>query len=143
MDSTHAARTDGAAEGQTLADLGRHLSEESSRLARLEVELARAEIAQKGKQVGIGIGALGSAGIVALCALGALTAAAILGLATAFEPWLAALIVAGTLCVIAAIPALIGKGRIGAATPPAPQQAIASSKQDIERAKQSVKEARH
>jgi hypothetical protein len=142
MESTQARHEDGAAGGQTLAALGRHLSEESSRLARLEVELAKAELAQKGKQIGIGAGAFGTAGILGLCALGALTAAAILGLATALEPWLAAVAVAGALGALAGTSALFGKSRIDAGTPPAPERAISSSRQDIERTKQSIEEAR-
>ena len=142
MEATHAREQDGGANGQSLADLGRHLSEESSRLARLEIELAKAEITAKGKRVGIGAGVLGGAGVVALCALGALTAAAILGLATVVDGWIAALVVAALLGGLSASLALIGKDRIDAGTPPAPRRAIASSRQDIERAKQSVKEAR-
>lgn len=142
METTYARHGNGAAVDRSLAELGRDLSEESSRLARLEVELAKAELAQKGRQVGIGAGAIGGAGALGLCALGALAAAAILGLATALEPWLAALLVGVGIGALAGVSALIGKGRIEAGAPPAPERAIASSKQDIERAKQSIKEAR-
>ena len=47
---------------------------------------------EKGKRAGIGVGMFGGAGLVGLYALGALIAAAILALATAITPWLAALV---------------------------------------------------
>lgn len=128
---------------ESIAELARQLSDESSRLAHLEVELAKAELAQKGRQAGIGAGAFGAAGLIGLCALGALTATMILGLAEAVEPWLAALIVTAALAAIAGLLALTGRSRVQAATPPVPSAAIASTKRDIEAAKRSAKEARH
>ena len=59
------------------------------------------------------------------------------------EAWLAALIVAVGYAVIAAVLALTGKKQVEAASPPVPERAIESSKQDIETAKTSVKEARN
>lgn len=125
-----------------LSELARQLSEESSRLARLEVELAKAEVAHKGKQIGLGAGAFGIAGVIAFFAIGALTAAAILGLAELVSGWLAALLVGATLGLWAGFLALAGKERIGAGTPPTPEQAIESTKQDIKAAKRGAKEAR-
>lgn len=127
---------------RSISDLVRQLTEQTQRLARQEVELAKVEVTAKGKQIGIGAGAFGAAGLVGLYAAGALTAAAILALATAVDGWLAALIVAIVYAGIAAALALIGKNRIDAAGPPVPEEAIASSKQDIETAKRSAKEAR-
>ena len=68
----------------------------------------------------------------ALYGVGALVAAAILGLAEAVDGWLAALIVAAALFVIAAVAALIGKSEVQQAVPPVPQEAVASVKTDIE-----------
>jgi membrane protein len=126
----------------SVADLVKRLSEQSTRLMRAEIELAKAELAAKGKQAGIGAGMFGGAGIFALYGVGALTAAAIAALATAVDTWLAALIVAVVLFAIAGVAALLGKNRIQKATPPAPEQAIATTKQDIETTKARVKEAR-
>ena len=137
------ARTLAPADDRPLGELARDLSEESSRLARLEVELAKAEIAQKGKQIGIGAGAFGGAGLLGLYALAALVTAGILGLAQALDPWLAALIVAAVLGAAAGLLALVGRNRVDAGTPPTPDRAISNSKRDIEAAKRSVKEARN
>ena len=63
-----------------MAELVKQLSEQTSRLARQEVELAKAELAVKGKRAGVGAGMFGGAGVFGFYALGALVAAAILGL---------------------------------------------------------------
>src|SRR5947199_7194212 len=85
------------------AELVKQLSEQTSRLARQEVELAKAELAEKGKRAGLGAGMFGGAGMFALYMMGALVAAAILGLATAVAAWLAALIVAAVLGGLAGV----------------------------------------
>jgi membrane protein len=127
---------------ESVADLVRRLSEQSTRLMRAEIELAKSELAAKGKQAGIGAGMFGGAGLFALYGVGALVTAAIAGLATAVDTWLAALIVAVVLFAVAGVAALLGKNRIQEATPPAPEQAMATTKQDIETTKARVKEAR-
>jgi hypothetical protein len=125
-----------------LAELVKQLSEQSSRLARQEVELAKAELAVKGKRAGIGVGMFGGAGAFGFYGLGALVAAAILALATALTAWLAALIMAVVLAAIAGILALQGKSKIQQATPPVPEQAAESVKEDVQVAKARVQEAR-
>jgi hypothetical protein len=140
-DTSHpvAVRNDGA----SIGDLVRRLSEQTSTLARQEVELAKAEVAEKGKRLGAGAGALGAAALVGLFAFGALTAGAILALATAVDAWLAALIVTVVYALVAAVLALAGKRQVEAGSPPTPERAIVSTKQDIEVAKASAKEGRH
>jgi MFS family permease len=130
------------AEDRSLAELTKQLSEQASTLARKEVELAKAEMAIKAKRLGIGAGAFGAAGLVGLFALGALTATIILALATALAGWLAALIVTVLYGAVAGVLALVGRERLAAGTPPVPERAVESSKQDIETTKESVKEAR-
>jgi MFS family permease len=125
-----------------VAELIKQLSEQASRLARQEVELAKAELAEKGKRAGIGAGMFGGAGAFGLYALGALVAAAILGLATAVAAWLAALIVAAVLLVMAGVLALLGRSRVQEATPPVPQQATASTKEDVQWLKARAQAAR-
>src|SRR5256714_15534340 len=91
-----------APEGQaSLRELVKQLSEQTSRLARQEVELAKAELAVKGKRAGIGMGLFGGAGVFGFYALGALIATAIIALATAGTTWLAALIVTVVLGAVA------------------------------------------
>jgi hypothetical protein len=137
-----AVKRDPAGEERSLAELTKQLSDQASTLARKEVELAKAEMSLKAKRLGFGAGAFGAAGLIGVLALGALTAAAILGLAEAVDAWLAALIVAGVYAGIAGVLALIGRRRVQAGTPPVPERAIESSKEDVEAAKRSAKEAR-
>ena len=131
-----------ATDERSLSELVKQLSDQSTRLARMEVELAKAELSQKGRQIGIGAGAFGGAGALGFYALGALTATFILALAEIVEPWLAALIVTVVYAAIAGILALVGKKRVEAGSPPTPERAIESTKADVETAKRSAKEAR-
>jgi Putative Actinobacterial Holin-X, holin superfamily III len=55
---------------QPVGELVKQLSEQATRLARQEVELARVELSAKGRRAGLGAGMFGGAGIVALFALG-------------------------------------------------------------------------
>jgi uncharacterized membrane protein YqjE len=125
-----------------MSDLVRQLSEQTTHLVRAEVELAKAELAQKGKQAGIGAGMFGGAGLFGVFGFGALTAAIIALLATAMDTWLAAVIVAVVYFAIAGIAALMGKNRVKQATPPVPEQAIETTKQDVDVTKARVKEVR-
>jgi MFS family permease len=125
-----------------IAELVKQLSEQTSRLARQEVELAKVELAVKGKRAGQGAGMFGGASLLGLYALGALTAAIILALATAVAGWLAALIVAVVYGAIAGVLALAGKSKVAAATPPVPELATESVKEDVRWAKTRAQEAR-
>jgi membrane protein len=125
----------GQAQNASMAELVKQLSEQTSRLARQEVELAKAELAYKGKEAGIGLGMFGGAGAFVLYALGALVAAAILGLSTAVKPWLAALIIGAVLLLMAGIAALVGKNKVQQAVPPLPEETTESVKTDVEVAK--------
>jgi hypothetical protein len=124
------------------SDLVKQLSEQTSRLVRQEVELAKVELAEKGKQVGVGAGMFGGAGVSGLYALGALSAAAIAGLGEAVAVWLAALIVAAIWAAVAGVMALVGKSRVQAGTPPVPEQSVDSVKEDVRWAKQSAQRGR-
>jgi MFS family permease len=126
----------------SMADLVKQLSEQTSRLARQEAELAKREIASKGKTGGIGAGMFAAAGAVGFYALGALSAAAILGLATTVVGWLAALIVGVALGALAGALALTGKVKVQQATPPIPEQATESVKEDVRWAKTRAQKAR-
>ena len=126
----------------SIAELTKQLSEQTSRLARQEVELAKTELTIKGKRAGVGAGMFGGAGVFGFYALGALVAAAILGLATAVDGWLAALIVAAVLGAVAGVLALQGKSKVQQATPPVPEQATESVKEDVQWAKTRAQEAR-
>ena len=126
---------DGRTREESLAELVRQLSEQTTRLAHQEVELAKAELVMKGRRAGVGAGMFGGAGVFGLYALGALVATGILALATAVTAWLAALIVAAVLGAIAGVLALQGKSKVKQATPPVPEQATESVKEDVQWAK--------
>jgi hypothetical protein len=120
-----------ATEELTTAQLVRRLTEQTTTLIRQEVRLAQLELSGKAKRVGIGVGALGAAGLLAFYAVGVLLAAAVLGLSTVLDGWLAALIVAAALLLVAMVLAVVGKGQVSKAVPPAPVEAIASAREDL------------
>lgn len=138
-------RTEPGAHSQderSIQELVKDLSQQSSELARKEVELAKAEMQIKAKRLGVGAGAFGGAALIGLFALGALTATLILALATAMDAWLAALIVTVLYAAIAGVAALLGKRKVDEGTPPVPERAIDTTKEDVEYVKRSAKEAR-
>jgi hypothetical protein len=126
----------------SIKELIERLGEQTQALARKEVELAKAEVTEKGKRLGIGAGAFGAAGLIGLFALGALTAAFVLLLATAVDAWVAALIVAAVYAAIAGVAALAGRSQVQRGTPPAPERAIDSTKEDVDMVKRSAREGR-
>jgi uncharacterized membrane protein YqjE len=127
---------------QPIGDLLKQLSQETTTLVRQELELAKAEMAEKGKQAGKGAGMFGGAGVVGFLALGALTAALILGLDGFMKAWLAALIVGLVYAAIAGVLALTGKKEVQQATPPVPEQTVDSVKEDVQWAKTRTPSAR-
>jgi uncharacterized membrane protein YqjE len=127
---------------RSTADLMRDLSDQTTSLVRKEIELAKVELEAKGKKAALGAGMFGGAGLFGFVAFAALTACLILALATFLEPWIAALIVSVVYGAIAGILALRGKGRVQAATPPVPEQAVDSTKEDLEWVKTRAKSGR-
>jgi uncharacterized membrane protein YqjE len=125
-----------------IGDLLKQLSQETTTLVRQELELAKAEMAQKGKQAGVGAGMFGGSGASALLGLGALTAAAIAALDTGIALWLAALILALLWLAVAGVLAVTGKGKVQQATPPVPEQTQESVKEDVRWAKNQARSAR-
>jgi uncharacterized membrane protein YqjE len=125
-----------------IGELLKELSTQTTSLVRQELELAKAEMAEKGKRAGLGAGMFGGAGLFGFLALAALTAGVIAALATGMDVWLAALIVAAVYATVAAILALLGRQKTREAIPPAPEQAIESTKEDVQWAKTQVKSAR-
>jgi uncharacterized membrane protein YqjE len=125
-----------------VGELLRQLSQETTTLVKQEIELAKAEMAEKGKQAGIGAGMFGGAGVSGLLALIFLSLAVVAALDTATWAWLAALIVGLVWAAAAAVLALQGRNKVQQATPPAPEQAIESTKEDVQWAKSQAKSAR-
>jgi MFS family permease len=118
-----------------IGDLVKQLADQTSTLVHQEMELAKAELAAKGKQAGKGAGLLGSAALVGLLAAGALTAFLIMLLDGVLANWLAALVVAVAFGAIAGILALQGRKKMQAAAPPVPEQTVETVKEDVEWAK--------
>lgn len=125
-----------------LAELLRDLSTQTSTLVRKEIELARAELTAKGRRAGAGAGMFGAAGLLGVLALAAVTAGAIMLLGTAIAPWLAAVVVAAAYGLVAGVLALTGKKAVDNATPPIPEAAAESVKEDVEWAKARARAAR-
>jgi uncharacterized membrane protein YqjE len=118
-----------------LGALVHDLTTQIPELVRSEMRLAQAELAQKGKQAGLGAGLLGAAGLVALYGVAVLLAAVVMALALVLPGWAAALVVAVVLLAVAGVLALRGKGQVEQATPAAPERAIAGLKEDVETVK--------
>ena len=123
------------------AELLKRLSDQTVTLVRQELDLAKAEVAEKGKKAGLGAGILGGAGLFGLLALGALTACLVMALDTGMEGWLAALIVAAVYGAIAGVLALTGKNKVREATPAVPEETLETVKEDVEWAKTQKRSA--
>ena len=126
-------------EAASTPELVTQLSQEVSRLVRDELQLAKLEVSSKAKKAGVGVGMFGAAGIIALYGVGTLIATAVLALALVLDAWLAALIVAVVLLAVAGVAALLGRSSVRDAAPPVPEEAIASTRRDVETAKEATK----
>jgi hypothetical protein len=117
-------------------ELVKMMSEQVSVLIRDELKLAQLEMTSKGKQAALGAGMFGASGVVAVYGVGCLLACAIIAISGVVAAWLAALIVGAALLAAAGGVALVGKQRLSKATPPVPQEAVASVKADVEEIKE-------
>jgi tetrahydromethanopterin S-methyltransferase subunit C len=125
-----------------IGQVAKELTSDLSLLVRQEIALAKAEMAEKGRTAAPGLGLFGGAGIVALCAAGALTAFLILALSLFLPDWAAALIVGTALAAIAYFLVQRGKERVVDAGKPVPEQTIETVKEDVEWAKIRATSAR-
>jgi membrane protein len=126
------------ADDPSVSELVGQASEQVSRLVRDEMRLAARELAEKGKRAGIGAGLFGGAGLIALFGVAALITSAILALSLVLAPWLAALLVAVVLLLVAGVISMAGKKQIDAATPPIPEEATRNVKSDIAAVKEGL-----
>ena len=122
-----------------IGELMKQLAQETSTLVRQEIDLAKAELGEKGRKAGLGAGVLGAAGVVGLLAAGALTAFVILVLDTFLPAWLAALIVGIVYAAIAGVLYLQGRKKLEEAGRPVPEQTVETVKEDVEWAKAQLK----
>jgi uncharacterized membrane protein YqjE len=138
-DTTQSASANDA----STAELMRRLSDQMSSLVKQEIELAKAEVGEKGKKAGIGAGMFGGAGVTGFYMVGTLLATIIAALSLAMDTWIAAGIVTVVLGAIAAVLALQGRNKVQAAAPPVPERTLASVKRDTETIKASAKSGRN
>ena len=120
---------------EPIGELLKRLSNETTQLVRQELDLAKAELSEKGKKAGMGAGMFGAAGVTGLLSLGALTACLVLALNHAVADWLAALIVAVVWAAVAGVLAMRGRDKVQEATPPIPEQTVETVKEDVQWAK--------
>jgi len=125
-----------------IGEVASALTRDLSLLIRQELELAKAEMRQKGRIALPGLGMMGAAGVVGLLAAGALTAFVILLLSLFLDEWLAALLTALALAGVAAALALAGKERVEEVGSPLPEQTIETMKEDAEWMKEQARSAR-
>jgi uncharacterized membrane protein YqjE len=139
---TAAREPDRELRDESMGQLFKQLSEELSTLVRHELRLAQAEMTEKGKKAGIGIGMFGGAGLVSFLALQALTACLVALLATAMDVWIAALIITVVYAAGAGLLAVSGKKQVSEATPPIPEQTAETLKEDVQWAKTQLPSGR-
>lgn len=124
--------------GEVASDLARDVS----LLVRQELELAKAEMREKARIAVPGVGMIGGAAVLALCAAGAITAFLVLVLALFLDAWLAALVAGVLIGAAATALALVGKERVAEAGPPLPEMTIENVKEDAQWLKEQASSAR-
>jgi uncharacterized membrane protein len=117
---------------QSLGALVGDLPAQVGNLVRAEVDAAKAEFSAKAKNLGIGAGMFAAAAFFGFFAFAVLIALAIIALALVLPLWLATLIVAVVLLVIAAVLALVGVSQVKKATAEDPDGVRASLRQDVD-----------
>jgi uncharacterized membrane protein YqjE len=129
----HAAPADRRSE--STAELVKDLSRDISQLVHQEIELARAEMTEKGKKAGIGLGMFGGSAAFGLATLGGSMATIIVLLDYLMPLWLAALITTVVYGLVAAVLAMRGRDELKDAGAPIPERTRDSVKEDIQWAK--------
>ncbi len=122
----------------SIGELISELANETGLLIRQEIALAKVEISEKAGHVGKNVGYLVVGGAVGYAALLALLAAIIILLANVMPLWVAALVVAALVGIVAAV--LISKALAALKkTDVAPRQTVETLKEDAQWAKQQMK----
>ena len=124
---------------RSLGELFSELTRELTALVRQEVALARTELTQKATTVGKNVGVLAAGGAVAYAGFLALLAALIIGLGQLGLPWWLSALIVGL--VVAGIGYLLVQKGLTALKQLnlAPEQTIATLKEDKEWAKEQVR----
>ncbi|MBA2359875.1 MAG: phage holin family protein [Actinobacteria bacterium] len=114
--------------GPGLGSAAKQVAEHASSIARLEIELASLELKKKLAALGLGIGLLVGALLVAVYGIGFLFATIAAALATFLPVWLSLLVVTLFLFVVTGALGVIGLKKVQRGTPPVPKQAIDEAK---------------
>lgn len=123
----------------TLGELVATITTQLSNLVKGEVDLLKAQVAEKGQKFGIGAGLFAGAAFFGFFAFATLVATAVLALALVLPAWAAALIVAVVLLLIAGLLAFIGKKSIDAGNEVKPEIKD-NLKTDVDVIKDGIKE---
>ncbi|MFI8962783.1 phage holin family protein [Streptomyces sp. NPDC053493] len=122
----------------SVGELVTRASQQMSELVREEMQLARAEMTEKGRRYGWGGGLFGGAGLVGVLAAQTLVAAAIAALTLVLPVWASALIIGAALAAVAAVLAVAGRKQVARAGSPAPEKTIDSVKADVAEIKEKA-----
>jgi Flp pilus assembly protein TadB len=116
------------ADSQSLGAAVKQVTEHTSAIVRLELELATLELKRKVTSLGLGIGFALGAAVMLVFMVGFLYATIAAALALTMPWWAALLVVTGILLLQVAVFGLLAQNRIKKATPPLPEQAIREAK---------------
>jgi hypothetical protein len=120
---------------EPVSELIKDLSRDISDLVRQEIELARTEMMEKGKQAGVGAGMFGGAALMGAAAVGGSMATIIIILDLWMPLWLAALITTALYAGVAGVLAVRGRDELRQTGTPIPEKTKESVKEDIQWAK--------
>lgn len=115
----------------SLVELLSELPNRVTALVHAELDLIKTELIGKAKALGIGAGLLLGAVIILGFMVGVLLTAAVLALSLVLPGWLAALIVAAFLLIVAVVVGLIGWRVLKKGLPPVPQESLRSLRSDL------------
>jgi Flp pilus assembly protein TadB len=128
-------------DGRSTAELAGDLTRQITGLIHSEIQLAKTEVAEKGRRFGFGAGGFGFSAAWALLGLGCLVAAAVVAVHLEVVLWAACLAVGGGCLIVAAFAALVAQRHVKKATPPIPTEALESTKEDVQWVKTQAKSA--
>jgi len=120
---------------ESVPELVKELTRDISELVRQEIELARAEMTEKGKKAGLGVGMFGGAAVLGMAVVGGSMATVIILLDLAMPLWLASLIATILYATAAGLLALRGRDELRETGAPIPERTKESVKEDIKWAK--------
>lgn len=112
-------------------ELVRQATQQVSELMRAELRLAVAELKDKGRHAGTGVGMFGGAALVGLYGAAALLVAVIAAIALVLPVWASALIIGGLLVAVAGVLALLGRAQTKRATPAKPERAMDEARMTV------------